>query len=491
MSMLRRLGIRAIIYLDDILIMAASREELIAARDTTIFLLHHLGLTINHKKSEFDPTKLIEFLGVMVDSQAMTLSLPMEKVQKLRKLCQDTLISKQVTLHELSSLIGKLRATAPAILVAPLQLRYLQNLLKRGQQLTWNYGTIVPLDKDCVIELKWWRENLGLCKGKPLLIDPPDLIIQSDAAKTGGWGASCGPTQTGGTWNVREANLNINIQELIAAELAIKTFTKSVKVKSIHIQIDNTAALSYLVKMGGTGNMQMNVITKRIWNYLVENNISLTAEWIPTHLNIWADWESRHSQDSSEWKLCPSIFHRVCQKFGKPNLDLFASRNCHQLQRYVSWKPDPLCLFADAFSQRWEQFLPYAFPPFCLITRVVRKVSRDQVPHMILVTPLWSTQPWYPCLLGMSIENPIILPRFQNLLRNPNQESHPLIRDSNLTLVAWSISGLPLQQEEFRRTLPKSSQTAGPKELELLTAMPGISGWAGAIRGRLIPLIPL
>ena len=110
---------------------------------------------------------------------------------------------------------------------------------------------------------------------------------------------------------------------------------------------------------------------------------------------------------------------------------------------------------------------------------------------MILITPLWSTQPWYPCLLRMTIENPIILPRFHNLLRNPKQESHPLIRESNLTLVAWSISGLPSQQEEFRRTLPKLSQTAGPKELGLLTTMPGVSGWAGAVRGRLIPLTAL
>ena len=290
---------------------------------------------------------------------------------------------------------------------------------------------------------------------------------------------------------MREASLNINIQELIAAELAIKTFTKSVKVKSIHIQIDNTAALSYLVKMGGTGNMQMNVITKRIWNYLVENNISLTAEWIPTHLNMWADWESRHCQDSSEWKLCPSIFRRVCQKFGSPDLDLFASRNCHQLHRYVSWKPDPQCLFADAFSQKWSQFKPYAFPPFCLITRVIRKVFRDQVPHMILVTPLWSTQPWYPCLLSMSVQKPLILPRSQDLLRNPRQENHPLIRESSLTLVAWSISGLHSKQREYRQSLPILSPTVGPRELQLLTAMPGTSGWAGANRGRLIPLTAL
>ena len=110
--------------------------------------------------------------------------------------------------------------------------------------------------------------------------------------------------------------------------------------------------------------MHMNAITKRIWNYLIENNISLTAEWISTHLNIWADWESRHCQDSSEWKLCPSIFRRVCQKFGSPDLDLFASRNCHQLHRYVSWKPDPQCLFADAFSQKMEPIQALCIPTF-------------------------------------------------------------------------------------------------------------------------------
>ena len=97
----------------------------------------------------------------------------------------------------------------------------------------------------------------------PMHLPPPEMIICSDAAKTGGWGAACGAQSTGGTWNMEESALNINIQELMAAELAIKTFTKSMSVKSIHIQIDNTAALSYLVKMGGTRNMIMNVITKR------------------------------------------------------------------------------------------------------------------------------------------------------------------------------------------------------------------------------------
>ena len=56
-------------------------------------------------------------------------------------------------------------------------------------------------------------------------------------------------------WTKKEASLNINIQELLAAELAIKTFTKEEKPRSIHIRIDNTTALSYLVKMGGGQNV--------------------------------------------------------------------------------------------------------------------------------------------------------------------------------------------------------------------------------------------
>ena len=92
--------------------------------------------------------------------------------------------------------------------------------------------------------------------------------------------------------------LNINIQELIAAELAIKTFTKDEKRASIHIKIDNMAALSYILNMGGTKNWDMLVIAKRIWEYLLAHQIAITAEWIPTHLNTIADWESRHVPNS-------------------------------------------------------------------------------------------------------------------------------------------------------------------------------------------------
>ena len=167
--------------------MGETLQEIEIARDTTIFLFHHLGFVINLKKSVLTPQTRIEFLGIVIDSNAMTLYLPEGKAQSLTKLCQQTLTSQQITLRELSSLIGKLRATAPAIMPAPLQLRYLQHLLIQKQHLYQCYESSVSLDKQCKTELKWWIMNLTLAKGKPIHLEPPEMTIQSDAAKTGGW----------------------------------------------------------------------------------------------------------------------------------------------------------------------------------------------------------------------------------------------------------------------------------------------------------------
>ena len=55
MSVLRRLMIRAIIFLDDLLIFGSTMEEILVARDPVIFLLQHLGFVINFKKCVLEP----------------------------------------------------------------------------------------------------------------------------------------------------------------------------------------------------------------------------------------------------------------------------------------------------------------------------------------------------------------------------------------------------------------------------------------------------
>ena len=66
--------------------------------------------------------------------------------------------------------------------------------------------------------------------------------MQTDASSKG-WGAHCNGISAGGKWAKKEQRHHINVLELIAVKFAIPTFT-------IHIQMDNKVALSYLLKMG-------------------------------------------------------------------------------------------------------------------------------------------------------------------------------------------------------------------------------------------------
>ena len=100
-------------------------------------------------------------------------------------------------------------------------------------------------------------------------------------------------TTRGGTWSYQKRTKHINVLELIVVKLAILAFTKGKSVTAIHIQIDNMTVLSYLVKRGaegGTRSPKLLQVAKEIWDYLLADGIAVTIEYLPSSLNIQADW---------------------------------------------------------------------------------------------------------------------------------------------------------------------------------------------------------
>ena len=86
-ALLRRLNIRLVIYLNDILLMGRTLEEILMSRDTLIFLLQHLGFVITLTKSVLKLSQEIEFLGLNIDTHTMTLTLTEEKMKKVILKC--------------------------------------------------------------------------------------------------------------------------------------------------------------------------------------------------------------------------------------------------------------------------------------------------------------------------------------------------------------------------------------------------------------------
>ena len=122
-ALLRRLNIRLVIYLHDILLMGRT-EEISMSRDTLIFLVQHLGFAINLKQSVLKPSQQRYFLDLKIDTHTMSLALTEKKIEKVILKCQNLLSHPQTNVLELAKLIGLINSTVQAVLPARLQLRY-------------------------------------------------------------------------------------------------------------------------------------------------------------------------------------------------------------------------------------------------------------------------------------------------------------------------------------------------------------------------------
>lgn len=269
-----------------------------------------------------------------------------------------------------------------------------------------------------------------------------------------------GDNNTGGRWTTDEMNLHINCLELKAAFFSLQAFCSEMSNKHIKIEMDNTTAVAYVNHKGGSRTEVCNDIEKMMWEWCFERNIWLTATHISGVSNVYADKKSRIFNDQTEWMLNRSVFLRITELLGTPDIDLFASRLNYQLKPFVSWQADPEALTVDAFSISWKPYnLCYMFPPFSLISHTLQKLGQEEAEGVIVV-PAWTTQCWFPKLLQMLTSPPVYIPASKTLLEMPFQTgAHVLWRKLNLMICR--ISGKTYKPKEFLRRLPTSSWTLG------------------------------
>ena len=485
---LRQQGIRCLMYIDDMLVLGASKEELKRHYKTCQTLLTSLGFIINVEKSVPGPTQSIEFLGFVIDSTKMSLSVTPAKIRKVKSECRKLLEQPTTTVRQVSRLIGLMTSMTLAIKPAPLHYRALQLARNDALHHLHSYESQVTMSREAQNDLQWWCSRVTQSNG--CLIHPPEpqLRIDSDASNSG-WGAVCNGETTGGSWSLEETQLHINSKELLAAFLALKAFSPTQGGIHIRLRMDNQAAVTYVNRMGGTHSQPLCSIAKRLWEWCMDHQLTVSAEHLPGIMNVTADAESRFKPDASEWALDAQVFQRLMKIRDPCEIDLFASRLSAKLQIYYSWKPDPGALATDALAQDWRQLRGYAFPPFCLIGRCLAKIQREEVPEILLIAPIWPSQPWYPLLIRMITEIPVILPTFNSLLLNPLQEPHPLVLQGHLQLAAWSVSGLLSRQQDFQMRLSKYSVHHGDQIQSLHTLVHGENGVLGAMEGRPIPCL--
>ena len=142
----------------------------------------------------------------------------------------------------------------------------------------------------------------------------------------------------------------------------------------------------------------------RILTWCSGKQVTLRARHIPGHLNVVADKLSRLGQTiQTEWSLLPQVFQRLCHKWHRPQIDLFATRFNNKLPLFVSPVPDPMATAIDALSLPWGDLDAYAFPPTAILGKVVEKLQDFPCKRLILIASGWPNMTWFWDLVEMSL----------------------------------------------------------------------------------------
>lgn len=482
----RQRNIRCSYYIDDSLNMNRDVSICTGNTQTIVSTLDSLGFVINRKKSVLVPTQKIVFFGFVIDSVQFKVFLTEEKVQKIRLKAKSLLEKGFVVVRDLASFIGLIINAFYAVLEAPLHYRCLERNKLVGLGSEMNFDNEVNLSSQSVDELKWWYENVELKNGKQIRPKQVQFRCRTDASLEG-WGAVNMDLNkhANGRWSFEEKQSHINYLELMAIFYALQVFYPNENGVHIEIQSDNISAVKYVNDMGGITSEKLDKLAKSIWEWCLIRNIYISANYIPGIQNT-ADFFSRHFSDSIEWMLKRSVFDRLCKHFFQPDIDLFASSVNRQLERFVSWFPAPGACHCDAFSVFWGDYMPYMFPPFNLMGKVINKIVDDKVDLALCVFPYWNSQAWFPVLMDNICDFPVRLPRHKDLLVMPHSgEFHPLAR--SMRIIAVTVSGRRCRIKDFRKKLHPFSPVHGDKVPGSSISLLGGTGWFGTIAGLGVP----
>ena len=489
-SIVRRMGIRLVIYLDDSLIMAETKE--LCERHTAIWIrvLQTLGFVINLPKSALTPLQERIFLGHLVNSVSMMISLPEDRKLLLIEHCKKyflTPLHRKHSARQLARTMGMLTATSECCETSKVYTFHLHQDLLKAKSRGWNSHTV--LSDETMGELDWWIRNLPNLQPKPITSALPNLpaLLRADASGTG-WGAvlyrdGAQRQLAQGLWSQAEKTQSNNVRELTAVVRALEHFLPTTARKdtthTLHVQSDNTTTVATILKMGNLHSLTLNRLAIQLSTLRRIYSVVLIPCYIQGAVNSTADELSRKTFSLADSRLNPHLFNQINVKWGPLQIDLFASEATTQLPTFCSWAIQPAAWRIDALSFPWTTLKGlWINPPFSMIARCLQKISIERVHEAVILIPMWTAHYWWPMLTRMLIAWPLVIPKSPLTFGLPHQDTPTLpVTTPTWTTAVWLISGDASRSRAFRATWCKDVLNRGRLLKDMIQlGVPGSNG---------------
>jgi hypothetical protein len=199
-------------YVDDFFLAALRDHQCGDDLRRTKSIWSELGVPDEAKKTEGPSTRLV-FLGILIDSEAMSISLHQTRLAAIRTTLRSWQQRTTCSLRQLQSIIGVLS-------FASMVVRHGRTFLQHMRDAATTYNdvddphdtTVVPLSADFQEDITWWYQFMAQWNGVSLLwdtewMDTSDILQPHTDACVEGYAAVCGKEWFHARWTEGQRQL--------------------------------------------------------------------------------------------------------------------------------------------------------------------------------------------------------------------------------------------------------------------------------------------
>ena len=370
-------GIKILPYLDDWLICAPSRDQVL--RDTGLVLSHiqSLGLKVNWMKSNLEPIQQAVFVGLHLDSVAMSVSLTSQRVGNILALLSNFRLGKWLDLVKFQRLLGMILAAVAVVPLGLLRAQPLQrwfNALGLHPKLHRRAKFRVTRDT-CFAPMEGHEAPYLGCS-------PWEYSFEKDGGDHG-----CLPDRV--HQRLGTEGRFPGVEGCPSFHPSIPFHTKGQFFHGVLCELPGGHQVTTLPP-GGTDTSVLGGSTSSITQGSLHPRCCEPGGGPPVQ-----DGPSPRIVKASPRGGGPpvgSVWHglrrpvRLCRD--------------NTLQDLVLPNGRGGSLGLDALSHKWPEGLLYAFPPLQLIPQVLHRVTVGRY-KVLLIAPQWPRKHWFPRLLGL------------------------------------------------------------------------------------------
>ena len=371
----------------------------------------YLGYYISPTKSTVVPTQRMVHLGFGIDASISSYYLTDKYRRKFQAFREGFLSRGTANLLDLQKWVGKcnhLRLLFPANSLFTFECRQLMSSVAVDRV------ALPPAARD---EIAFWSFVDSSSEPVPFLLQQHASFRLHTDASGFGWGAHVslptGPLELRDYWDSRHFRFDICSKEALAVFFALRALSPQLRRRRVDVFVDNEG-LVHAWRGLKSKSPELVSVLRELFLFCVDSRIKLSLLWVPTAANP-ADAPSR-VLDGGDSMLSAALRLQLWSCYGPFTCDLMALPS-NALRSpagarlpFFSREQHPSAAGLNVFAQPRPRGRLYVFPPFTIITPLIKLFLKWGDVEVVMVLPVRPCRPGPWCsLLHPYIADSVVL----------------------------------------------------------------------------------